>query len=142
MKLILVVLLSVPFSCAKDAPIKVSTITDTTDPSGVEVMKFFRQKIGSHENLFKLVDTTDPSIGLVFTEDCIPRKSAEPYVCFYTTHYAGGTTKTFLGGGIYAAKNAADVADTFVSSVAQDIVERWTGTMRTNAIETLESCLF
>jgi hypothetical protein len=44
--------------------------------------------------------------------------------------------------GIYVAKVAADGADNFVSSVAQDIVERWTGTIRTNAIETLEACLF
>jgi len=71
------VLLSV-FSWAKDAPIKLSTITDTAEPSGVEVMKFFRQKIGSHENLFKLVDNTDPSLGLLFQEDCMPRQATEP----------------------------------------------------------------
>jgi hypothetical protein len=136
-----IILLSA-FCCAKDEPIKLSTITDTTEPSGVEVMKLFRQKIGTHGNLFKLVDNTDPSLGLLFTEDCMPRKATEPYTCFYTTHYVGGTTKTFMGGGIYVAKDAADVADNFVSSVAQDIVERWTGTIRTNAIETLESCLF
>jgi hypothetical protein len=47
-----------------------------------------------------------------------------------------------MGGGIYVAKNAADVADNFVSSVAQDIVERWSDITRANAIETLESCLF
>jgi hypothetical protein len=127
---------------AKDEPIKLSTITDTTEPSGVEVMKLFRQKIGSHETLFKLVDNSDPSLGLLFTEDCMPRQTTEPFVCFYTTHYVGGTNKTFMGGGIYAAKNAADVADNFVSSVAQDIVERWSEITRTNAIETLESCLF
>jgi hypothetical protein len=78
---------------AKDEPIKLSTITNTAEPSSAEVMKLFRQKIGSHETLFKLVDNDDPSLGLVFTEDCMPRQAAEPYVCFYTTHYAGLTAK-------------------------------------------------
>ena len=92
---------------AKEEPIKLSTITNTAEPSSVEVMKLFRQKIGSHENLFKLVDNNDSSVGLLFTEDCMPRRTTEPYVCFYTTHYVGGTTKTFMGGGIYVGKNAA-----------------------------------
>jgi hypothetical protein len=127
---------------AKDEPIKLSTITNTAEPSSAEVMKLFRQKIGSHENLFKLVDNSDVSIGLLFMEDCMPRQSTEPYVCFYTTHYVGGTIKTFMGGGIYVAKNAADVADNFVTAVAQDIVERWDDTTRRNTIEMLESCLF
>jgi len=80
-------------------------------------MKLFGQKIGSHETLFELVDNSDPSLGLLFTEDCMPRQTTEPYVCFDTTHYIGGTNKTDTGGGIYAAKNAADVADNFVSCV-------------------------
>jgi hypothetical protein len=49
-----------------------------TDPSSVEVMKFFRQKIGSHEKLFTLVDNSDSSVGLLFTEDCMPRQATEP----------------------------------------------------------------
>src|ERR1700690_3071456 len=76
---------------AKDEPIKLSTITNTAEPSSAEVMKLFRQKIGSHESLFKLVDNSDASVGLLFMEDCMPRQSTEPYVCFYTTHYVGGT---------------------------------------------------
>jgi hypothetical protein len=136
-----VVLLSV--QCfAKDEPIKISTITNDGDPSSVEVMKLFRQKIGSHENLFKVVDNSDPSVGLLFMEDCMPRQATEPYVCFYTTHYVGGTGKTFMGGGIYVGKTAGDIADNFVASVAQDIVERWGSISRSNAIEMLEACLF
>jgi hypothetical protein len=58
--------------------------------------------------------------------------------------WSEGTVLLIVGvlGGIYVAKNAADVADNFVSSVAQDIVERWSDITRANAIETLESCLF
>jgi hypothetical protein len=126
---------------AKGEPIKISTITNTAEPSSAEVMKLFRQKIGSHENLFKLVDSSDPSTGLLFTEDCMTRQAAEPYVCFYTTHYAGSAAKTFMGGGIYVGKTAGDI-DNFVAAVAQDIAERWDEITRTNAIEMLESCLF
>lgn len=140
--LIVAVLILLPTLSYGAEPIRISTITNTGDPSSVEVMKLFRQRIGSHEALFKLVDNSDPSVGLLFTEDCMPRQTTEPYVCFYTTHYAGGTNKTFMGGGIYSAKTASDIADNFVSSVAQDIVERWDEMLRTNAIEMFESCLF
>jgi hypothetical protein len=33
------------------------------------------------------------------------------------------------------------VADNFLASVAQDIVERWNGMVRANAVENLEACL-
>jgi len=127
---------------ANDQSIKMSTVTDGSEPASAEMMKLFRQKIGAHPNLFTLVNNNDPSLGLLFTADCMPRQTNEPYVCFYTTHYVGGTSKTFMGGGIYLAKTASDVADNFVNSVAQDIVERWNEIRRTNAIEELESCLF
>jgi hypothetical protein len=136
-----VILVSV-LSYAKADPIKVSTITNATEPSSVEVMKLFRQELGGHENTFKLVDNSDASVGLLFTEDCMPRQNTEPYVCFYTTQYVGGTNKTFMGGGIYVSKTAGDMAANLVASVAQDIVERWNDISRTNAIEMMEACLF
>ena len=75
--------------------------------------------------------------------DCLPqKKKADPFVCFYTSHYAGGTSKTFMGGGIYAAATSDEVADNFLISIAQDVVERWNEIVRSNAIEGLESCLF
>lgn len=128
---------------AKDQSIKMSTVTDGSEPASAEMMKLFRQKIGAHPNLFTLLNNDDASVGLLFTADCMPRQTTnESFVCFYTTHYVGGTSKTFMGGGVYVAKTASDVADNFVSSVAQDIVERWNQIRRTNAIEELESCLF
>jgi hypothetical protein len=128
-------------SYAKGEPIRITTITDTTDPASSEVMKTFRQHLAKHANLFTIVENSNDA-NLIFTENCMPRKATEPYVCFYITHFAGGTGKTFLGGGIYSAENADDVASNFLASVAQDVVERWENIARANAIETLESCLF
>lgn len=126
----------------KDQPVKISTITDTTNPSSAEMMNAFRKKIASHPNLFTLVSNLDESTGLVFAADCMTRdKPNDAYVCFYTSHYSGGAVKTFLGGGVYASKSADDVADNLLASMAQDLAERWNSTMRGNAIEMLESCL-
>jgi hypothetical protein len=68
-------------------------------------------------------------------------KPIDAYVCFYTSYYAGGAVKTPLGSGIYASKSADDVADNLLASMAQDIAERWNSTLRSNAIEIVESCL-
>jgi len=126
-----------------EEPIKISTISDASEPASTEMMKLFRQKIAEHAALFKLVGNDDASLGLVFQADCMPRQSKEaPYVCFYTLHYAGGTNKTLMGGGVNAAKTANDIADGFLSSLAQDIVENLDHTRRGNAVESLEACLF
>ena len=98
-----------------EEPIKISTISDASEPASVEMMKLFRQKIAEHAALFKLVGNDDVSLGLVFQADCMPRQSKEaPYV----------------------------IADGFWSSLAQDIVENLDHTRRGNAVESLEACLF
>jgi hypothetical protein len=126
-----------------DEPIKISTINDPSQPASAEMTKLFRQKIAEHAALFKLVGNDDASLGLVFQADCMPRQSTDaPYVCFYTLHYAGGTSKTLMGGGVDAAKTANDIADGFLSSIAQDIVEGSDNARRGNAVESLEACLF
>lgn len=138
----LLLLVALP-ALAKDEPLKISTITDASEPASAEMMKLFRQKIAEHESLFKLVGNDDVSAGLVFQADCMARPSkGDPYVCFYTLHYAGGTSKTLMGGGVNAAKTANDIADGFLASIAQDIVEGLDHTRRANAVESLEACLF
>ena len=47
-----------------------------------------------------------------------------------------------MGGGVNAAKTANEIADGFLASVAQDIVEGLSHATRTNAVENLEACLF
>jgi hypothetical protein len=122
--------------------IRVATITDETTPSSRSVMLALRSKISSHPKQFTLVDTKDSELSLIVTADCIPQKQkADPFSCFYTSQFAGGTTKTFMGGGIYQAATAEEAADNFLAAIAQDIVERWDGMVRANAIENLEACL-
>jgi hypothetical protein len=124
------------------AQIRVATITDETTASSKAVAIALRSKIALHPNQFTLVDPKDSKLSLLVTSDCIPQKQkGDPFVCFYTSAYAGGTTKTFMGGGIYQADTAENVADNFLSSLAQDVVERWDGMVRANAIENLETCL-
>jgi hypothetical protein len=138
---VLVVLLFVATSVY--GQVKVSTITDETDPTSKAVMADLRSKISNHPKQFTLVSNKDQDSGLVIQGDCIPRvKNTDTFACYYTTHYAGAFSKTFMGGGIYAAGTSDDVANNFLASIAQDIVERWNNTIRTNGIESLEACLF
>src|SRR5438093_10577775 len=89
-------------------PVKISAITNSAQLSSAEVMQAFSKNLRTHSKLFSLVDNSDSSKGLIFLEDCMPRDTAqEPYTCFYTSHYAGGTHKTFMGGGLYVSKTAA-----------------------------------
>lgn len=135
--------LSAQANGSKGHPIKISTITDNTNQSSADMMSALRKKISSHPNLFVMVSNSDDSPGLVLIADCIPRDTPnDAYVCSYTSHYSGGVVKTFFGGGVYTGKSADEAADKLLASMAQDLVERWNSTMRSNAIEMLESCLF
>jgi hypothetical protein len=105
-------------------------------------MTDLRIKLASHPKQFALVDTHDPNLRLLITADCIPQtKKTDAFACFYTSTYAGGSTKTFMGGGIYAGGTADEVGNNLLASIAQDIVERWDGMVRANAIENLEACM-
>jgi hypothetical protein len=72
---------------------------------------------------------------------CYSRKQTDPFLCMYVTHFNGPAFKTFLGGGMIAATSADAVSDNFLSSIAQDIVERFDSTSKDNLREALQACL-
>lgn len=85
--------------------------------------------------------TKNESSKVVVLISCMPRKSTDPFACMYTSHYNGAAFKTFLGGGLFFAKSVDEVANNFLGSIAQDIVERFDNTNTENLREALESCL-
>lgn len=89
---------------------------------------------------FQAVGKNDDSKVVVLVS-CMDRKAAEPFVCMYVSHFNGATFKTFMGGGLYVAKDAETVATNFLRSIASDIVERYSETSTDNLRQTLESCL-
>jgi hypothetical protein len=72
---------------------------------------------------------------------CIERKESQPFFCMYVSHLNGASSKTFLGGGLFGAKTAAEVADNFLVSISQDIVERFDDANKQNLRDGLEACL-
>jgi hypothetical protein len=134
---------AVPFTLTARAPsapkVKIFIVSDETVAASRDVVQVLRQKmIDTH--LFEIVGSKTPE--LVLTVDCTDRSSnAEPYTCMYVGHFAGETFKSLLGAGLLSGKTADEVATSFLSSVAADIAERWNQTIRTNQIESLETCL-
>ena len=47
-----------------------------------------------------------------------------------------------MGGGLYISMTPDDVANNFLKSIAQDIVERFNDTNKDNLRDSLKSCLF
>ena len=89
---------------------------------------------------FRFVETEAPE--LILEVDCIPRTQSEQYSCMYVALYAGPSFKTFLGAGVHTDKSPGTVATALVSSIAQDINDRWNHTLHTHQVELLEACLF
>jgi hypothetical protein len=90
---------------------------------------------------FEAVTANDDSKVAVLISCMSRSKAADPFVCMYVAQYNGATFKTFLGGGLYIATNADDVASNFLGSIAQDIMERFNATSLDNLREGLQSCL-
>jgi hypothetical protein len=120
--------------------IKIFFTSDASVASSGEVIGLLKQKMNA-THLFEIVGQDNPNLVLIV--DCTARDSAsEPYTCMYVGHYAGTTFKTLLGAGLWNGKSADDVATAFLAAVASDISERWNGTIRTDQIASLETCLF
>jgi hypothetical protein len=89
---------------------------------------------------FEVVTGKDDSKVVVLVS-CMARKQTEPFVCMYVSHLNGATFKTFLGGGLFFSMNADAVANDFLGSILQDILERFDDTSIENLREALQSCL-
>jgi hypothetical protein len=90
---------------------------------------------------FEAVTKEGPSKVVVLVT-CMDRKPTDPFVCMYVSQYNGAAFKNFLGGGIFLSTSADAVANQFLGSIAQDIVERYNDTDKKNLREALEACLF
>jgi hypothetical protein len=101
------------------------------------------------QSLIKMMNASKPfqAVGkddaskVVVLVSCMARKQTDPFGCMYVAHYNGATFKTFLGGGLYLASSAEEVASNFLGSIAQDIVERFEDTDKENLKQALEACL-
>ena len=119
--------------------IKVYIVSDETVPSSHEVEEALRQKMNTVKN-FRFVEREAPE--LILDVNCIPRTLSEPYNCMYVALYGGQSFKTLLGVAVHSDKLADTVAAAFLSSIAQDINDRWNRTLHTHQVELLEACLF
>ena len=119
--------------------IKVYIASNETVPSSHEVEEALRQKMSMVRN-FRFVEREAPE--LILQINCVLRTLSEPYDCMYVALYAGPSFKTLLGVGVHSDKSADTVATAFLSSIAQDVNDRWDRTLRTHQVELLEACLF
>jgi hypothetical protein len=117
--------------------IKVYIVSDEKVPSSHEVEVALRQKMSMVRN-FRFVEREAPE--LILEVNCVPRTTSEPYNCMYVALYAGPSFKTLLGVGVHSDKSADTVATAFLSSITQDINDRWDRTLRTHQVELLEAC--
>jgi hypothetical protein len=91
---------------------------------------------------FAVATKDDVSKAVVLISCMDHDKEGLPYACMYVLSLNGPAFKTFMGGGLYLAMTPDDVANNFLKSIAQDIVERFENTNKENLRDALKSCLF
>jgi len=109
----------------------------TGDPIG----KALKKKL-SVSKPFKVATRDDVSKVVVLVSCMDHDKEGVPYACMYVLSLNGAAFKTFMGGGLYLAMTPDDLANNFLKSIAQDIVERFDNTNKENLRDSLKSCLF
>jgi hypothetical protein len=88
------------------------------------------------------VATKDDVSKVVVLISCMDHdKEGLPYACMYVLSLNGAAFKTFMGGGLNLAMTPDDMANNFLKSIAQDIVERFDSTDKDNLRDSLKSCL-
>jgi len=88
------------------------------------------------------VATKDDVSKVIVLVSCMEHEKQEmPYACMYVLSLNGAAFKTFMGGGMYLAMTPEIMADNFLKSIAQDIVERFDQTDKENLRDSLKSCL-
>ena len=109
--------------------------------SAEPIGKALKKKFGSSKP-FAVATKDDVSKALVLVSCMDHEKEGLPYACMYVLSFNGAAFKTFMGGGLYLAMTPDDMANNFVTSIAQDIVERFDNTNKENLRDSLKSCLF
>jgi hypothetical protein len=124
---------------AQTTPVKIKVVYDTADASSSAVVPILVQKIAAYPKLFTLVKDDDKNLSVI--ADCYRETPADSFSCFYVATKQHGITESFLGGAIVVRKTPEEVAAALLSSIAQDIAERWNNTDRRMLIGELEACL-
>jgi hypothetical protein len=105
------------------------------------IAKALKRKMSSSRPF--AVATKDDASKAVVLITCMDHDSEKmPYACMYVLSLNGAAFKTFMGGGMNLAMTPDDMADNFLKSIAQDIVERFENTNKENLRDALRSCLF
>jgi hypothetical protein len=112
-----------------------------SDSRGDAIAKALKKKFAVSKP-FAVATKDDVSKAIVLISCMDHDKEGLPYACMYVLSLNGATFKTFMGGGLYLAMTPDDVANNFLKSIAQDIVERFENTNKENLRDSLKSCLF
>ena len=134
-----VAILFVVTASAQTAPVKIKIVYDATDATSSAVVPILVKKIAALPKLFTLAKEDDRNLSVI--ADCYRETPTESYSCFYVATKQNSVSEAFLGGAIVVKKTPEEAATAMLSSIAQDITERWNKTDRQMLIGELEACL-